>query len=78
MTKSIQAPMVNDAFTVDLANDSPQKVSTGRSITQAITTLNRDPDLMIFRLNGTLVADPDISFPKPGDIVMADYRVRGA
>lgn len=78
MSKTTLAHVVDSTFTVDLAGDSLRQMPTGQSIDQAITALDHDPDLMIFRLNGVLIVEPAVSFPKPGDSVMADYRVRGA
>lgn len=77
MSKTTLAQVVGRTYTVDLAGDSLRRMPASQSGDQAITALDHDPDLMIFRLNGVRIVYPAVSFPKPGDVVRAGYHGRG-
>jgi sulfur carrier protein ThiS len=65
-------------FVVDLVGEEPRAVESGLTIAQALAGLGAQPERMLARLNGRLVEDLHVAFPKPGDVVLVDARVAGA
>lgn len=70
--------VVATRVTLDIAGQERHEVDEGCTIEHYLRQHGCRPQSMIARLNGTIVANPAVCFPKAGDCVEADYRLRGA
>ncbi len=76
--KSQNEVSTTGTFTIDVVGRPLRCEPLGRSLEKAIRALGLDPDLLLLRANGCVISDLALFFPKHGDLITVDYRVRGA
>lgn len=73
-----EAAPPDGTFTLDLAGEALRALPVGRTLARIASERGRDPARLLVRLNGKVADDPASTFPRAGDVVAIDYRVRGA
>lgn len=65
-------------YTLDLAGREPLAVPVGQPLARDLEERGLTAAQVLVRVNGELVDDPTVVFPRPGDNILVDPRVRGA